>query len=180
MSLQSSYILKSGLFAEYLSIDISDEAVDESPYLYSNIKVKKPTATPTPTPSKSSSSSSSSSSAKTGEAVEDLLTPYRSARNSASSTKYSDIQEVTLKIIVTGSYEDCQAFIDDICTKESVRITGFEWSEVDKIEVVNSVTGKVEMVDSGLVRLNIRVKLYMADIEDYDSVVSDAVNEATA
>ena len=59
--------------------------------------------------------------------------------------------------------------IDDLCTKDAVRITGFEWKEVDYIEKVDPETGVISLVDSGKVRLRISVNLYMANIADYDT-----------
>ena len=49
---------------------------------------------------------------------------------------------------------------------------------MDKIEVVNPVTGIVELKDPGTVRLRIDFNLYMADIADYDVVVPETSTEA--
>ena len=58
--------------------------------------------------------------------------------------------------------------IDDLCTKPSVRITGFSWEKLDPVERLNPTTGGYEYVDSGKVRLKLDVNLYMADFADYE------------
>ncbi len=110
--------------------------------------------------------------------VDSLITPYETARSKSKSTSSSGVQCANLTLVVTGSQKKCQALIDDLCTKPSVRITGFEWEELNMVEKTNPETGAIELVDSGKVRLKISVNLYMADITDYETAVSDAVAEA--
>jgi len=162
----TTYVLKSGLFAEDLSIKMPVTAVVETPYVYSSLY--------TGTSNKKDNDSSSGSSSKTTDTSADsLLVPYNTARAKSKSTLFSGVQCVELKIVVTGKPEICQAFIDDICTKPSVRITGFAWSKVDLIEVYNEDTNTYERVDPGTVRLTLNLNLYMADIADYDVAVSE-------
>ena len=158
----SYYVLKSGLFSESLAINMPSDSVDESPYNYANVSKMNNTST-----------GFSDASSITGPGTDTLLTPYNNARNSSSSTKSSGVQCVRLTLVVTGTRNKCQAFIDDICNKPAVRITGFNWDRVEMIEVVNEETGIVELKDPGTVRLHISFNLYMADIEDYSNVVAD-------
>ena len=148
----TSYVLKSGLFAESLNIKMPGGSVEERPYAYSKI----------------TSSHSSSTATANNSAAETLLVPYDSARNNANSTSSSGVQCVALSLSMTGSQAACQAMIDDLCTKPAVRITGFSWEKLDPVERLNPTTGLYEYVDSGKVRLKLDVNLYMADFADYE------------
>lgn len=146
----TSYVLKKGLFSENLLINMSNEPVNESPYIYADID----------------NSTYEIPSANGG--TDTLLTPYITARSNATSTGSSGVQRVALTLVVTGSRQTCQAFIDDISTKPAVRVTGFEWGKVEYIEVYNEETGRYEQKNSGKVRLRISFNLYMAEIADYE------------
>ena len=171
----TSYVLKSGLFAENLNIKMPSGAVDETPYTYSSLADERSssrdrvTATATPTPSGSSDTSTKN----TTTTVDSLLTPYDNARSRSNSTASSGVQCVSISLVVTGSKKDCQALIDDLCTKPSVRITSFDWEKI-MTERIDPETGHTELVDSGTARLRISVNLYMADINDYDVSVAEA------
>lgn len=167
----TSYVLKSGLFAENLKITMPADAVEEKPYTYSSYAVEDS--------GKSGSTSDNISDNKDNNkntnagTADTLLTPYNTARNNCKSTESSGVQCVELTLAVTGTNKACQAFLDDISTKPAVRITGFEWDKVDPIEVYNEETGRFDKVDSGKVRLTISFNLYMADVADYDVDVSE-------
>lgn len=174
----TSYVLKSGLFSESLIINMPSGPVNEVPYKYSSLKDNQTNSvvttditdtTPTPTTALGLFSSSSN----TNTIVDSLLTPYTKARADATSTESSGIQCVELTLVVTGNQSTCQAFIDDICTKSAVRITGFEWFKSDPVEKYNEKTGLIELVEPNTAKLKITVNLYMADIADYDIAVSD-------
>lgn len=154
----TSYVLQSGLFAESLKIKMPDGSVEERPYVYSKI-----------------TDNQSSSAATTSNGAETLMAPYDNARKQTNSTASSGVQCVELSLSMTGTKAACQALIDDLCTKPSVRITGFTWEKLDMVERFNQTTGQYEYVDSGKVRLKITVNLYMADFVDYESAVTDAV-----
>ena len=159
--LVTSYVLKSGLFSESLIINMPKGPVEEAPYTYSTI---------------SANSSASSTTTTSDSSIGDLLSPYNTARNGSKSTQASGVQCVGLTLVITGSRSSCQAFIDDVASKPAVRVTGFSWEKVDKIEVVNQETGSVELTDPGTARLRIDINLYMADVADYEASVTDAVN----
>ena len=178
----TSYVLKSGLFSENLIIKMPLGAIEEKPYVYSSLATDRSSesvtsdeisTTATSTPASGSTASSTTKSAT----VDSLITPYETARSKSKSTASSGVQCANLTLVVTGKQKDCQALIDDLCTKPAVRITSFEW-EKSITERVNPETGYKELVDSGKVRLKISVNLYMADITDYETAVSDAVAEA--
>lgn len=177
----TSYVLKSGLFAEDLVINMPAGYVKESPYVYSTLNTKntkntannsaasKPTTTPAPTKKPGTTAS-----ANTNTTVEGLTVPYNTARDRSTSTEFSGVQCVGLKLVCTGSQSVCQAFIDDISTKPAVRVTGFTWSKVEPVEIYNEETGRSEQKDSGKVRLTITFNLYMTEIADYSAVTPDS------
>ncbi len=157
----TSYVLKSGLFSESLTINLSDAPVEESPYIYADTSVQV-----------NSGSSASLSASEKG--ADSLFTPYSIARSGSSSTSSSGVKRAGLTLVVIGTRSACQSFIDDLCAKPAVRISGFAWEEVDMIEVYNEETGLMEYRDSGKVKLRINVFLYMADFADYSAAVSDS------
>lgn len=156
----TSYVLKSGLFSESLSIKMPKGSVEEHPYVFSKI---------------SGNQTSSDIITTSTDGTETLMAPYDNAKKQTNSTASSGVQCVELSLTMTGTKAACQALIDDLCTKPSVRITGFSWEKLDPIERFNQTTGTYEYVDSGKVRLRINVNLYMADFADYESAVTDAV-----
>ena len=176
----TSYVLKSGLFSENLIIKMPTEPVDESAYKYSSLAQdsynRSIYTTDTTTNDDDSASSDTASTTKT--TVDSLFTPYDTARTNCSSTQSSGVQSVSITIVVTGTRKACQAMIDDLCTKDALRITGFEWEKTEMTEIIDPETGAIELVDSGKERLRISVNLYMADITDYETAVVDAVAES--
>jgi len=158
----TSYVLKSGLFSESLNINMPNGSVEERPYAYSKIANTQ------------TSSVSDTSDNAAGE-TDTLLVPYDNARRKATSTSSSGVQSVGLSLSVTGTPAACQAFIDDICTKPAVRITGFTWEKLDLVAKYNEQTGSYDYVDSGKIRLRIDLNLYMADVADYQAAVTYAV-----
>ena len=189
----TNYVLSFGLFPEELSISMPSGPVEESPYAYSEAAEvqadRRQTATPTPTPITTSTglgstSTSTSGSSNTNTAastmVDSLFTPYDQARSGAVSTAYSGVQCVDITIVVSGSPEACQALIDDLCTKPAIRITGFNWMPVDPVEQYNEETGEIELIDLNSTRLSVSLRLYMADVADYEALVNEAVEAAGA
>ena len=174
----TSYVLESGLFAENLLIRMPSGAVVEAPYAYA--EVAQTGAAPVVSDDGSDDGSDADADTATAVGSSDLLSPYSNARNNARSTEPSGVQCASVTLVVTGSRSTCQAFIDDMCTKPAMRITGYSWSRVDMVEQYNPRTNTVELVDPGIVRLQISFNLYMADVTDYDAAVTDAVNDAVA
>ncbi|MBO4637336.1 MAG: hypothetical protein J5685_09350 [Clostridiales bacterium] len=173
----TSYVLSFGLYPEGLNINMPDGAVEESPYIYSEAYLNGQTRiTPAPTPV--SIATPTGSSALNTAVVESIFTPYSNARETAASTAASGVQCARLTLIMTGDQSTCQALIDDLCTKPSLRITGFDWEAVDSVERLNEETGQMERVETDLVRLKVYINFYMADIADYEAAVAQAVEEA--
>ena len=139
-------------------------SVEEKSYLYSDVSNGT---------NSSSADTVTDTSTTENTNAESLTIPYNNARNNNNSTESSGVQCVELTLVVTGSHSVCQAFIDDICTKKAIRVTGFTWSKVDMIEVYNEETGVFEKEDPGIERLRIDINLYMADIADYSTAVTE-------
>lgn len=193
--MMTNYVLGFGLFPEDLTITMPNGPVEEVPYIHSEAyesMVENVVTTPTPTPigtvtlpgaGTNESEASSNDSRAVMQAMNDvdtLLTPYNNARNASISTSTSGVECVTVSMVMSGSPEACQALIDDLCKKQSVRLTGFEWMRVDPVERVNQETGEVEFVDVDMARLRVNLNLYMVDIVDYESAVDEAVEAAAS
>ena len=180
--MMTNYVLGFGLFPEDLYISMPSGPVEESPYMYSDVaqgqsSVSVSTPTPTPTPA---SASTASGSTNQSTVIDSLFTPYNQAKAEARSTAYSGVMAADVTLIMTGDEATCQALIDDICTNPSIRIRGFEWMSVDNQQVYNEETGEYEYVTPDYVRLRIDLRLYMADVADYDALVNEAVEAAGA
>lgn len=194
--MMTNYVLSFGLFPEDLTISMPLGPVDEVPYVYSEAALRRSAssveATPTPTPIEvntglSSSSDSGTSAAENNTAnvanasiVESLIVPYGQARDAAGSTSSSGVQAANLTLVMSGDEASCQALIDDLCTNPSVRITGFNWLEEDMVEQINEETGSRDLVGSGIIRLQVNLRLYMTNVTDYEEAVSAAVEAAGA
>ena len=180
--MMTSYVLGFGLYPENMNITMPTDTVVEAPYVYSDIEpvtvtpAPLPTATPTPA-ANSTGTGNNESSTYMPEQVDSLFAPYNDARSSAVSTASSGIYCVTLSYTVTGSEEACQALIDDLSVKPSIRLTGFEWQEVDPI-AEEQEDGTVVYIEADTVRLTVDFNLYMTDIADYEEVVQEAVDAA--
>jgi hypothetical protein len=81
---------------------------------------------------------------------------------------------------MSGDEASCQALIDDLCTNPSIRITGFNWLEEVMVEQIDEETGSRELVESGMVRLQVNLRLFMTDVTNYEEAVSAAVEAAGA
>ncbi len=181
--LLTHYIMGFGLNPEDMNIKMPTAPVEESPYLYSVAKQeqtqrfkKKPTPTPTPATVQTAAAGSDTSESVSNPAAtevfsETLLSSYTSARNAVRSTSASGITCASITLVMNGSRDACQSLLDDITKKPSIRVTKFEWSNIDSSEVYNPETGLYERTRSDKVRLKIRLKFYMAEIADYN--VSD-------
>lgn len=183
----TSYVLSFGLFPEDLVINIPSGAVEEIPYAYSeaavvqaNISAPTPTPIPMPTTVTTATPNTAGTTGNTTALVDSLLTPYNAAMANATSTASSGVRYADLTLVMTGDEAACQALLDDLCTKPSVRITGFEWLFVDSVEVFNEETETIERVAPDYTRLSVSLRLYMADVADYGALVSEAIEAAGA
>ncbi len=189
--MMTNYVLGFGLFPEDLYITMPSGPVDEIPYVYSeemrnqtHAAVVAMTPTPTPDPLTEASASGDSNDAGTAvdqsTAVDSLLVPYNRAKAEAVHTASSGVIAADVSITLTGDEAVCQALIDDIVTNPSVRVRGFTWMEVDTEYVYNEEAGIYEYVIPDYSRLRIDLRLYMANVTDYDALVNEAVEAAGA
>lgn len=183
----TSYVLSYGLFPEDLVINIPSGAVEEIPYAYSeaavvqaNISAPTPTPIPMPTTVTTATPNTAGTTGNATVLVDSLLTPYNAAMANATSTASSGVRYADLTLVMTGDEAACQALLDDLCTKPSVRIIGFEWLFVDSVEVFNEETETIERVSPDYTRLSVSLRLYMADVADYGALVNEAVEAAGA
>lgn len=181
--MMTSYVLGFGLYPESMNITMPTDTVVEAPYAYSDIQLPSVIAAPTPTPAPvatttPAAANNGDASTQVPEQVDSLFVPYNNARSSTVSTASSGVYCVSLSYTVTGTPEDCQALIDDLSVKPSIRLTGFEWSQLDPVAVLDEEEGTIEYVESDMVRLRVDFNLYMSDIADYEAIVEEAVDAA--
>ena len=185
--LVTSYILKQGLLARDLTIAMPNEYVSESPYIYSGITVNKKkksdssydeiTAVEAGDEKKDTDEDKIKSSSYYKDAVLGFLTGYHpeeisivaspmesyaSGQRSADSTQSSEILCVQLSIVVEGDPKIEQAVIDDLTHNPSLRVTGFNWIDLDPVTFILE-DGSIAVVESELSQLQISVNLYMKD-----------------
>ena len=183
----TNYVLGFGLLPEDLIINMPDTAVEELPYLYSGAMADMVnsviTPTPTPTPVEiglTSETEESSSEEYTPVMVDSLFTPYNMSRDTVNSTMFSGIEAATVSVVMMGDERICQSLLDDLVTKPSIRVTGFEWIKIEENQQYNEETGEYETVDNGMIRLRIDIRVYMMDVTDYNALVEEAVESAGA
>lgn len=185
--LVTSYILKQGLLARDLTIAMPNEYVSESPYIYSGITVTNSTvsdssydeitAVEAGDEKKDTDEEKTKSSSYYKDAVLGFLTGYHpeeisivaspmesyaSGQRSADSTQSSEILCVQLSIVVEGDPKIEQAVIDDLTHNPSLRVTGFNWIDLDPVTFILE-DGSIAVVESELSQLQISVNLYMKD-----------------
>ena len=185
--LVTSYILKQGLLARDLTIAMPNEYVSESPYIYSGITVNNSTvsdssydeitAVEAGDEKKDTDEEKTKSSSYYKDAVLGFLTGYHpeeisivaspmesyaSGQRSADSTQSSEILCVQLSIVVEGDPKIEQAVIDDLTHNPSLRVTGFNWIDLDPVTFILE-DGSIAVVESELSQLQISVNLYMKD-----------------
>ena len=169
----TKYILKYGLTPVDFTIDLRDGSyVAEAPYQYSGIKAptssKKKTvdsssATPTPTGAVTTKKKTS-----TALDVQSLQAYYIDAVNDVKNTTPSEVQCARITIVIQGPKNKCQALIDDITKKPSIRVRGFSWSDVSPVYSVDSVGNKVLMND-GYASLKLDLNFYMCDKPQFEN-----------
>ena len=186
----TNYVLGRGLFPEQLYITMPTSSVEEVPYAYSEAfqtlvtnttnTVSQEDDLTSSTDVVSDDDSSDGSSPLQSTVVDSLFVPYNQAKNEAVSTTYSGVVCADVTLVVNGDESVCQAMIDDICLNPSIRIRGYEWLAVDRIQQYNEETGTTEYVTPDYFRLRMDLRIYMADIADYETVVNEAVEAAGA
>ena len=187
--LVTSYILRKGLLARDLTITMPTGYVSESPYRYSDIKPVSTSRVTTAeetiddlmgTDSASATSDDEdeiNSSAYYKDAVEGLINPqdtqemaliqsatdaYINGMRYSSGTAGSGILCVRLSIVVEGDKDEEQAIIDELTHNPSLRVTGFNWVELDPIIILQE-DASILLVDRDITQLQLFVNLYMKD-----------------
>lgn len=181
--LVTSYILKNGLRARDLTITMPDGYVSESPYIYSDLYAYNENQYIEPAEETGTESENSAEEEKiksssyykeavletiTGNRPEEIsivATPmegYASGESSAASTESSGILCVKLSIVVEGDPKTEQAIIDDLTHNPSLRVTGFNWIELDPVTYVLD-DGSIVVIESELNQLQLSINLYMKD-----------------
>ena len=182
--LVTSYILKNGLRARDLTITMPDGYVTETPYIYSDITaygespyIETVEETDEDTEKSTDKEEKIKSSSYYKDAVLGTITGYRpeeisivatpmesyaSGEESAVTTDSSGILCVKLSIMVEGDPETEQKVIDDLTHNPSLRVTGFNWIQLDPVTYVLD-DGSIVVVESELNQLQLSVNLYMKD-----------------
>lgn len=184
----TTYLLGRGLFPEELYITMPSGPVEEVPYLYSDAfhSLVNNVAAPVQPEEDimgeedTDEDSSSSDNSLQSTVVDSLFVPYNQAKSEATSTSYSGVECADVTIVVNGDEAICQALIDDLCTNPSVRIRGFEWLEVQRVQQYNEETGTTEYITPDYHRLRMDLRIYMADVADYEAMVDEAVESVGA
>ena len=161
----TSYILGYGLTPVDFTVDIRDGSyVSEEPYSYSNIKIiKAPAATPVPTKKAVSNQPVSLTSLD----VKSLQAYYTQAIAGVTTTEPSEVQCAKITIVVQGPIEKCQALIDDITKKPSIRVTGFSWVDAKEIWIEDE-KGNKTLMNPEYKELRLNLYFYMAEKPDFD------------
>ena len=182
----TNYVLSFGLFPEELHITMPSGPVLENPYIYSQLMQSQTNTvtviepTPTPVIATTDEESGESDATEQSTVVDSLSVPYNQAKAQATSTASSGVVCADIILVMTGDEAVCQALIDDISTNPSIRIRGFEWLTVNTQQVYNEETQMYEYVIPDYARLRLDLRLYMANVADYNALVSEAVEAAGA
>ena len=130
----TTYILGMGLTPINFTVDIRDGSyVEEEPYTFAEIKAVQPAEETTTEDTGTTASTGTVKGAMTALDVKSLQAYYTGAIAGVSSTTASQVQCATISIVVQGPQNKCQAMIDDITKKPSIRVTGFLWSDAKEV-----------------------------------------------
>jgi len=180
--LVTMYILEHGLTARSLTITMPDEAVSESPYLYSELQTNVSSVSADTDPVSVDTDNDITKTSKDGhyfgDAVLSFLTrqegsemvmvsnptsAYSEALNTVTTSDLSRVYCVKLDIIVEGDEETEQMIIDDLFSNPSLRLTRFNWIPMDPITYLQE-DGTVLIYENDNKLLSFSVNLYMTDI----------------
>ena len=164
----TTYILSKGLTPVNFSVDIRDGSfVDEEPYTFADIKIAKSSAEIT-TEESGSTKTSNVKGAMTALDVKSLQAYYSGAIAGVSSTTASEVQCATISIVVQGPQNKCQAMIDEITKKPSIRVTGFSWSDAKEIWSEDE-KGNKTLMNPDYKELKIDLYFYMTEKPNFEN-----------
>ncbi len=177
--LVTTYILKKGLIARSLSIQMPTGTVSEKPYIYSDLNLSPVTVNTDTVQTEDTAVEEEEDKTKSyfSNAVLAFLTGYQSekmtiidspveeytaALSSTSDTAASGIYCVTLSIMVEGDEKTEQEIIDELSHNPSVRLVNFNWIELDPITYLQE-DGSILIYESESKILSFTVNLYMTE-----------------
>ena len=177
--LVTTYILKKGLIARSLSIQMPTGTVSEKPYIYSDLDLSPVTVNTETVQTEDTAVEEEEDKTKSyfSNAVLAFLTGYQSekmtiidspveeytaALSSTSDTAASGIYCVTLSIMVEGDEKTEQEIIDELSHNPSVRLVNFNWIELDPITYLQE-DGSILIYESESKILSFTVNLYMTE-----------------
>ena len=163
----TSYVLGFGLTPVDFSVDIRDGSfVLEEPYAYAKIKkieILETEATPVPTKKPDLKNPVSIATMD----VKSLQTFYSQAIAGVTSTEPSEVQAAKITIVAQGTQDKCQALIDDILKKPSIRVTGFVWTDAKEIWSEDD-KGNKTLMNPEHKELKLDLYFYMTEKPDFD------------
>ena len=165
----TEYILRFGLMPVDFNVNLRDGSyVVEAPYAYADITQPQIVDTDT-SDTTDVLTASVATGAKTLASldVKSLQVYYSQAINSANSTTQSEVECATISIVVQGPQSKCQAFIDDITKKPSIRVTSFSWSNAAEIWTEDEFGNKT-LMNAGYKELRMELNLYMTDKPNFE------------
>lgn len=161
----TSYVLGFGLTPVDFSVDLRDGSfVLEDPYAYANIKKREAPET-TPEPTKKPDLNDPTSIAALD--VKSLQAYYTQAIAGVTTTEPSEVQGAKISIVVQGTQEKCQALIDDIVKKPSIRVTGFIWTDAKEIWSEDEKGNKI-LLNPDYKELRVDMYFYMTEKPNFD------------
>lgn len=169
----TTYILRYGLSPIDFSIDLRDgSSYAEVPYQYSglrapsksNVKETSPIASPTPDPTNTVPMPGTV--IKTTD-VQSLQVYYNESVNGVDSTIPAEVQCASITMVVQGTKEKCQAVIDDLTKKPSIRVRGFSWSDPAPIYTIDD-DGNKTLVNGNSKELKLDLNFYMSEKPQFE------------
>lgn len=167
----TSYILGFGLSPVDLKITMPDGNVNEAPYKYSVLPERQAAPVQAPAVSPTANKNKKGNSTASFVNPESLMNTYLRSRLNEDDTTRSDVKCVPITIVVSGDAAKGQKMLDDLCTKPSLRLTGFSWSDTNPVRVQHE-DGTYEMVDSGIKILKVDLNFYMAEYPEFEKEIN--------
>lgn len=163
----TSYVLGFGLTPIDFVVDIRDGSfVNEEPYAFAKVKkTPGPVATDNQTDKKPDLKDSTSLAVLD---VKSLQAYYNQAIAGVTSTEPSEVECAKVSVVIQGTQEKCQAFIDDITKKPSIRVTGFSWTDAKEIWNVDE-KGNKTLLNPDYKELRLDLYFYMTAKPDFNS-----------
>ena len=165
----TSYVLGFGLTPVDFAVDIRDGSfILEEPYAYSNIKKIEVIEPEEDTPVPTKKPDLKNPTAMAALDVKSLQAFYSQAIAGVANTAPSEVQAAKITIVAQGTQEKCQAMIDDILKKPSIRVTGFIWSDAKEIWSEDD-KGNKTLMNPGCKELRLNLYFYMTEKPNFDN-----------